>query len=123
MQSEEEEARRPTICGIAELASALPGAVSAVLDGTWRGRRISERPADRIPRVADGPGLSVNAQASLLRRDRSTIIGMIVPKRDNRHFAPIAERFGRVARKRGAVLRSSPAPGASRSGRSRRPSG
>ena len=40
-------------------------------------------------------------QASVLRRERSKIIGMIVPKYDNRYFGSIVEQFEAMARERG----------------------
>lgn len=96
-----ENAKRPTIYDIAELAGASPSAVSSVLNGTWKKRRISKKLADRITRIADEQGYSVNVQASLLRRKTSNIVGMVIPKYDNRYFAEIAERFETLARDRG----------------------
>lgn len=95
-------ARRPiTIYDIAQLAGASASSVSAVLNGTWKKRRISARLAEHITRIAEEQGYSINLQASLLRRDRSRIIGMIVPKYDNRYFGAIAEQFEGMARARG----------------------
>jgi LacI family fructose operon transcriptional repressor len=96
-----ENARRPTIYDIAELAGASASAVSSVLNGTWKKRRISKKLADRVLRIADEQGYSVNVQASLLRRQKSNIVGMVIPKYDNRYFAEIAETFEALARARG----------------------
>lgn len=93
-------AKRTTIYDIAALAQASPSAVSAVLNGSWQKRRISKSLADRVLRIAEQEGYAVNAQASLLRRERSHIVGMIVPKYDNRYFGHIAERFEAMARDR-----------------------
>lgn len=93
--------RRPTIYDVAQLAGASPSAVSSVLNGTWKRRRISEATAERVVRIADEQGYAVNRQASMLRRDRSHVIGMIVPKYDNRYFGAIAEQFETMARSRG----------------------
>lgn len=93
--------RSTTIYDIARIAGASPSTVSAVLNGTWRARRISERLADRVREVAEAEGYSPNMQASALRRDRSGIIGMIVPMYDNRYFSSIAQRFEAEARRRG----------------------
>ena len=93
--------RRATIYDIARLAEVSPGAVSSVLNGTWAKRRISRMTADRVNRIAAEQGYAVNFQASMLRRERSHVIGMIVPKYDNRYFGAIAERFETMARARG----------------------
>lgn len=94
-------ARRPTIYDLAQIAGTSPSAVSSVLNGTWKKRRISAKLAERISIIAAEQGYAVNLQASLLRRDRSRIIGMIVPKYDNRYFGAIAEQFEAMARAHG----------------------
>ena len=93
--------RRTTIYDIAEIAGTSPSAVSAVLNGTWKKRRISEKLAERITRIAEEQGYAVNLQASVLRRERSNIVGMIMPKYDNRYFGAIAEQFEARTRQRG----------------------
>lgn len=95
------QAKRTTIYDLAALAGTSPSAVSAVLNGTWKKRRISAALAERISRIADEQGYTVNMQASALRRDRSHLIGMIVPKYDNRYFGSIVEGFEAKARARG----------------------
>lgn len=97
----EKQTKRTTIYDLAELARTSPSAVSAVLNGTWKKRRISAALAERITLIANEQGYAVNLQASALRRDRSRIIGMIVPKYDNRYFGAIVERFEDMARARG----------------------
>ena len=94
-------AKRTTIYDIAEMADTSASAVSSILNGTWRKRRISQRLADKVTRIAERVGYSANTQASLLRRARSNIVGMIVPKYDNRYFGAIAEQFEAMARERG----------------------
>lgn len=93
--------RRTTIYDIARIADTSASAVSSVLNGTWRKRRISQKLADRVTAIAEREGYSAHAQASLLRRSSSNVIGMIVPKYDNRYFAAIAEQFEAMARARG----------------------
>lgn len=90
--------RRTTIYDIAKIAGTSPSAVSSILNGTWKKRRISAGTAERVSRIAAEQGYAVNLQASLLRRERSRIIGMIVPKYDNRYFGAIAEQFETMAR-------------------------
>lgn len=93
--------RRVTIYDLAKLAGSSPSAVSAILNGTWKKRRISEALAARISRIAEEQGYFVNMQASALRREGSHMIGMIVPKYDNRYFGSIVEMFESMARARG----------------------
>ncbi len=97
----EKDVKRPTIYDLARLAEASPSAISSVLNGTWKKRRISKKLAQRVMQLAEEQGYSVNVQASLLRREKSNIVGMIVPKYDNRYFGNIAEEFEEMARARG----------------------
>jgi LacI family transcriptional regulator, fructose operon transcriptional repressor len=92
--------KRLTIYDLATLAGASPTAVSSVLNGTWKKRRISAALAERITRIADEQGYALNMQASGLRREKSHLIGMIVPKYDNRYFGSIVETFEAMARAR-----------------------
>lgn len=97
-----DESQKPvTIYDLAKLTDASPSTVSAVLNGSWRNRRISEKLAARIFRVAEAEGYSLNMQARALRRDQSGIIGMLLPLYDNRYFSSIAQVFESEARKRG----------------------
>lgn len=93
--------KKTTIYDLAELAGTSASAVSAVLNGNWKKRRISSQLADKITKIAEEQGYAVNMQASLLRREKSRIIGMIVPKYDNRYFGSIVENFEDMARERG----------------------
>ncbi len=95
------QTKRPTIYDLAELAGTSASAVSAVLNGNWKKRRISAKLAEKITKLAEEQGYALNMQASALRRDRSRIIGMIVPKYDNRYFGSIVEQFEALARERG----------------------
>ncbi len=95
------QTKRTTIYDLAELAGTSASAVSAVLNGNWKKRRISVKLAEKITKLAEEQGYALNMQASVLRRDRSKIIGMIVPKYDNRYFGSIVEQFEALARERG----------------------
>lgn len=99
--SRHKRAKRTTIYDLAHLAGTSASAVSAVLNGNWRKRRISSQLAEKITRIAEEQGYALNMQASLLRREKSKIIGMIVPKYDNRYFGSIVELFEAMARERG----------------------
>ncbi|PHM36630.1 catabolite control protein A [Xenorhabdus mauleonii] len=93
--------KKTTIYDLAELAGVSASAVSAVLNGNWKKRRISAQLAEKITRIAEEQSYSVNKQASLLRSEKSKIIGMLVPKYDNRYFGYIVEHFEEMARERG----------------------
>jgi LacI family transcriptional regulator, fructose operon transcriptional repressor len=93
--------KRTTIYDLAALAGTSASAVSAVLTGKWKKRRISVQLAEKIERLAEEQGYAPNMQASLLRREQSHLIGMIVPKYDNRYFGSIAELFEEMARAEG----------------------
>lgn len=93
--------KRTTIYDLAKLAGASPTAVSSVLNGTWRKRRIGPALAEKIKQLAEEQGYSVNMRASGLSREKSNLIGMIVPKYDNRYFGSIVEKFEAMARERG----------------------
>lgn len=93
--------KKTTIYDLAELAGVSASAVSAVLNGNWQKRRISAQLAQKVMRIAEEQNYSVNKQASLLRSNKSKIIGMLVPKYDNRYFGSIVEHFEEMARERG----------------------
>ncbi|MDQ0322723.1 LacI family fructose operon transcriptional repressor [Pararhizobium capsulatum DSM 1112] len=95
------QTKKTTIYDLAELAGTSASAVSAVLNGNWKKRRISSQLAEKITKIAEEQGYALNMQASLLRREKSKIIGMIVPKYDNRYFGSIVETFETMARERG----------------------
>ena len=97
----EKDKKKKTIYDLAVLAEASPSAVSSVLNGTWEKRRISKKLAAKVMKIAEEQGYHLNTQASLLRRDKSNIVGMIVPKYDNRYFGEIAEQFEAMARAKG----------------------
>ncbi len=98
--NQERPTKKTTIYDLAKLAGTSASAVSAVLNGNWKKRRISSQLAEKITRIAEEQGYAVNMQASLLRREKSRIIGMIVPKYDNRYFGSIVETFEKMARER-----------------------
>lgn len=93
--------KRPTIYDLADLVGTSPTAVSSVLNGSWKKRRISQKLADKVLKAAQENGYTVNIQASVLRRERSNIVGMILPKYDNRFFGAMAEEFEKRARAAG----------------------
>ncbi len=98
---DEDSRKSVTIYDIARRAGTSASTVGAVMNGSWRRRRISEARAESIKKLADEMGYSVNLQASALRKERSRIIGMIVPMHENRYFSSISQSFEKHARERG----------------------
>ncbi len=96
-----ETTKKTTIYDLAELAGTSAGTVSAVINGNWKKRRISERLAKRVLDLAEEHGFALNMQARALSREKSGIIGMIVPMYDNRYFSSIAQGFEARAREAG----------------------
>jgi LacI family fructose operon transcriptional repressor len=93
--------QKPTIYDIARLSGASPSTVSAVLNGTWKTRRIGEHTALKIQRIAAEHGYAANLQARGLRSARSGLVGLILPVHDNRFFASMSQSFEACARERG----------------------
>jgi LacI family transcriptional regulator, fructose operon transcriptional repressor len=92
--------RKPTIYDIAAATGASASTVSAVLNGSWKQRRIREETATQIRRAASEAGYSANLQARGLRKSRSGLIGMIVPTHEDRFFASLGHHFELEARRR-----------------------
>lgn len=92
--------REPTIYDLAQLAETSASTVSAILNGTWRSRRIAEETATRVLALAKDLKYTLNRQASGLRRKRSGLIGMLIPMHDNRFFSAMSQTFERLARER-----------------------
>src|SRR4029079_15941156 len=92
--------RRSTIYDLAELANVSASTVSAVLNGNWKERRIAEATAAKVQRLAATHKYKVNRQASGLRKNRSGLIGMIIPMHDNGFFGGMSQAFERLARER-----------------------
>ena len=93
-----ESPKKTTIYNLADLAGTSAGTVSAVINGNWKKRRISRKMAERVLKLAEEHGFALNMQARALSREKSGIIGMIVPMYDNRYFSSIAQEFEARAR-------------------------
>lgn len=93
--------KKTTIYDLAQELGASPSTVSAVLNGTWKARRIKDATAEHILKAAASSGYSANLQARGLRKSRSGLIGMIIPMHHNRYFGTLSHEFELEARKRG----------------------
>lgn len=89
-----------TIYDLAQIAEVSPSTVSAILNGTWQKRRISEETVKRVLALVDTHGFSINRQASGLRKRKSDMIGMLIPEHQNNFFGSMANRFTKLARER-----------------------
>ncbi len=92
--------KKSTIYDLATLAQTSASTVSAILNGSWQQRRISEDTARRVQALAEKQKYSVNRQASGLRKSRSGLIGMIIPTHEDRFFGMMSQAFDRMARER-----------------------
>jgi LacI family fructose operon transcriptional repressor len=110
--------KKITIYDLAELSGVSASAVSAILNGNWKKRRISAKLAEKVTRIAEEQGYAINRQASMLRK-KSRVIGMIIPKYDNRYFGSVADALRDGPRAR-ACCRLSPVRAGGRSWRSKR---
>jgi LacI family transcriptional regulator, fructose operon transcriptional repressor len=92
---------KATIYDVAARAGASPSTVSAVLNGSWTQRRISEATVENIRQIAAELGYATNLQARGLRQARSGLVGMIIPTHENRFFSSLSQNFDTLARERG----------------------
>lgn len=97
----DQNTRKATIYDLSVLSGASASTVSAVLNGSWRKRRISEETATKILSLAKAQGYTANLQARGLRSSKSGLIGLLLPVYDNRFFSSMAQTFETQARLRG----------------------
>lgn len=93
--------KKATIYDLSVLSGASASTVSAVLNGSWRKRRISEETAGKILSLAKAQRYTANLQARGLRSSKSGLVGLLVPVYENRFFSSMAQAFEAEARKRG----------------------
>ncbi|WP_017956532.1 LacI family DNA-binding transcriptional regulator [Rhizobium leguminosarum] len=93
--------KKATIYDLSMLSGASPSTVSAVLNGSWRKRRIKEATAQLIQNLANEHGYTANLQARGLRSSRSGLVGLLLPVHDNRYFSSMAQSFEAQVRSRG----------------------
>jgi len=93
--------KKATIYDLSALCGASASTISAVLNGSWRARRIKESTARKIQQLAAEQGYQVNLQARGLRSARSGLVGLLLPVHDNRYFSSMAQYFQAQVRARG----------------------
>lgn len=99
----EKEQKKATIYDLSVKSGASASTVSAVLNGTWRKRRISEETASKIMSLAKEHKYTANQQARALRSSRSGLAGLLLPVYDTRFFSSMAQTFEAQARRRGLL--------------------
>lgn len=95
--------KKTTIYDIATEAGVSASTVAAVMNGSWKKRRITAITAAKVQTVAGRLGYTTNLQARGLRISNSGLVGMIVPMLDNRYFSSLAAAFEAIARSRDLV--------------------
>ncbi|RKE83388.1 LacI family DNA-binding transcriptional regulator [Rhizobium sp. AG855] len=93
--------KKATIYDLSVLSGCSPSTVSAVLNGSWRKRRIKEATAQLIQGLAEEHQYTANLQARGLRSSRSGLVGLLLPIHDNRYFSSMAQTFEAEVRSRG----------------------
>lgn len=93
--------KKATIYDLSVISGISPSTVSAVLNGTWRKRRIKEATAELIQKLAEEHGYTANLQARGLRSSRSGLVGLLLPVHDNRYFSSMAQYFEAQVRSMG----------------------
>jgi len=93
--------KKATIYDLSALCGASASTISAVLNGSWRARRIKESTARKIQQLAAEQGYQVNLQARGLRSARSGLVGLLLPVHDNRYFSSMAQYFQAQVHARG----------------------
>ncbi|WP_295954595.1 LacI family DNA-binding transcriptional regulator [Rhodoferax sp.] len=93
--------RKSTIYDLAKLADVSASTVSAILNGTWKERRIAAKTVEKVQLLAAEQQYTLNRQASGLRTSKSGLIGMLIPLHNSRFFGTMAQTFEVMARARG----------------------
>ena len=93
--------KKATIYDLSVLSGCSASTVSAVLNGTWRQRRISESTAERILGLARDHNYTTNMQARGLRSSQSGLVALLLPVHDSRYFSSMAQPFDARVRERG----------------------
>lgn len=93
--------KKATIYDLSVLSGVSASTISAVLNGTWRKRRIKEDTAKLVLDLAREHQYTTNMQARGLRSARSGLSGLLLPIHDSRYFSSMAQTFEAHARARG----------------------
>lgn len=92
---------RPTIAQIAQIAGVSVPTVSKVLNGRTD---VALQTRERVERIIEEHGFVRNRAARALRKGKTGLVDLIIPRLDDEYFLPILEGVGQVLREAGARL-------------------
>ncbi|MDQ2716728.1 MAG: LacI family transcriptional regulator [Chloroflexota bacterium] len=92
---------RPTIAQIAQIAGVSVPTVSKVLNGRTD---VAQQTRDRIERVIEENGFVRNRAARALRKGKTGLVDLILPRLDDEYYLPILEGVEQVLREAGVRL-------------------
>ena len=92
---------RPTIAQIAQIAGVSVPTVSKVLNDRTD---VAQQTRERVERVIEEYGFVRNRAARALRKGKTGLIDLILPRLDDEYFLPILEGVAQVLREAGVRL-------------------
>lgn len=92
---------RPTIAQIAQIAGVSVPTVSKVLNGRTD---VALQTRERVERIIEEYGFVRNRAARALRKGKTGLVDLILPRLDDEYFLPILEGVGQVLREAGVRL-------------------
>ncbi len=92
---------RPTIAQIAQIAGVSVPTVSKVLNGRTD---VALQTRERVEKVIEEYGFVRNRAARALRRGKTGLVDLILPRLDDEYFLPILEGVAQVLREAGVRL-------------------
>ncbi len=92
---------RPTIAQIAQIAEVSVPTVSKVLNGRTD---VAQQTRERVERVIAEYGFVRNRAARALRKGKTGLVDLILPRLDDEYFLPILEGVAQVLRDAGVRL-------------------
>lgn len=92
---------RPTIAQIAQIAGVSVPTVSKVLNGRTD---VAQQTRERVERVIEEHGFVRNRAARALRKGKTGLVDLILPRLDDEYFLPILEGVAQVLRDAGVRL-------------------
>jgi len=92
---------RPTIAQIAQIAGVSVPTVSKVLNGRTD---VASQTRERVERVIEEYGFVRNRAARALRKGKTGLVDLILPRMDDEYFLPILEGVSQVLHEAGVRL-------------------
>lgn len=92
---------RPTIAEIAQIAGVSIPTVSKVLNGRTD---VAQQTRERVERVIEEYGFVRNRAARALRKGKTGLVDLVLPRLDDEYFLPILEGASQILREAGMRL-------------------